>query len=143
MSIEQLFSLCNMLALVGWVLLIFAGRARWAAPLVAGVIVPLALGIVYAVLLGAHWGESSGGFSTLASVAALFSNHYLLLAGWVHYLAFDLFIGAWQVRDSKTQGLPHLLVVPGLVVTFLFGPIGLLIYFAIRLVRTRSLVIAS
>jgi ABA4-like protein len=55
-----------------------------------------------------------------------------LLAGWTHYLAFDLFIGGWEVRDAQARGIPHLLVVPALVLTFLFGPAGLLLYLAIR-----------
>lgn len=142
MRAEQLFSLCGAMALAGWLILIFAGRARWAAPLVAGVVVPLALSVVYAVLLAGHWGGSPGGFGTLAAVAALFSNRWLLLAGWIHYLAFDLFIGAWQVRDSKTQGIPHLWVIPGLLCTFLFGPVGLLTYFAIRSTRARAFDVA-
>lgn len=67
----------------------------------------------------------------------LFEDPYLLLAGWVHYLAFDLFIGSWEVRDAQRLRLPRLLVVPCLLLTFLFGPAGLLLYFTIRWVRTR------
>jgi hypothetical protein len=135
MNAEQLFSLTNSLALLGWLLLIFAGRARWAAPLVLGAVLPLLFAVVYSGLLVGHLGGSGGSFRTLASVSTLFENHWLLLAGWVHYLAFDLFIGAWQVRDSKALGISHLLVVPCLVFTFLFGPVGLLFYFLIRVAR--------
>jgi hypothetical protein len=60
----------------------------------------------------------------------------LLLAGWVHYLAFDLFIGSWQVRDSQQRGIGHLFVIPCLVLTFLFGPAGLLCYLALRTVKS-------
>src|SRR5882724_5449695 len=101
MNAEQIFSVTNSLALLGWLLLIFAGRTSWAAPLVCGAILPLLFAVAYSGLLAVHFGESSGGFGTLAGVAALFSNRWLLLAGWIHYLAFDLFIGSWQVRDSK------------------------------------------
>jgi hypothetical protein len=58
----------------------------------------------------------------------LFTDRWLVLAGWVHYLAFDLFIGSWQVRDARRNHVPFLLVLPCLVLTFLFGPIGLLLY---------------
>jgi hypothetical protein len=139
MTPEQVFSLSNAIALVGWLILIVAGRARWSAPLVAGGILPLLFAVLYSGLVLAHWGETSGGFGTLAAVASLFSNQWLLLAGWVHYLAFDLFIGRWEIRDAQSNGIPHLVIVPGLVLTFLFGPAGLLLYFAIRLLRTRSL----
>jgi len=138
MSAEQLFSLTNSFALLGWLLLVFAGRARWAASLVLGAVLPLLLAVVYSGLLFAHWGEGGGSFRTLAGVSTLFANHWLLLAGWVHYLAFDLFIGAWEVRDSQALGISHWIVVPCLALTFLFGPAGLLLYFLIRITRRRG-----
>jgi flagellar biosynthesis protein FliQ len=137
MTPEKVFSLCNMLAPVGWLILIFAGKNA-KARLVAGVVIPLLLAAIYLVLITAHFGESTGSFSTLAGVAALFSDRWLLLAGWVHYLAFDLFTGAWQVRDAQLNAIPHLLVIPCLVLTFLFGPVGLLLYFGIRTARRRA-----
>jgi Domain of unknown function (DUF4281) len=143
MTPERLFSLCNSFALLGWLILVFTGRMRWAARLVSGAIIPLIIAILYAYLIAAHFGETRGGFGTLDQVAALFSNRWLLLAGWIHYLAFDLFIGSWEVRDAQALGMPHLLVIPCLALTFLFGPAGLLLYFLIRTVRTRSLEIAA
>ena len=138
MNAEQIFSLANLLATVGWLLLIFAGKTRWAAPAVSGVVLPLLFAVVYSGLLAGHLAGSPGSFQTLAGVSALFENRWLLLAGWVHYLAFDLFIGAWQVRDARVQGISHLLVIPCLIFTFLFGPAGLLLYFLIRLVYKRG-----
>jgi len=70
-------------------------------------------------------------------VRMLFDNPWMLLAGWTHYLAFDLFIGGWEVRDAQRRGIPHLLVIPALVLTFLFGPVGLLLYLAIRSFAAR------
>jgi hypothetical protein len=142
MTPDQLFSVANPVAAVGWLILVFAGRMKWAAALVTGAIIPLLFGVVYAGLIIGHWGESTGSFSTLAGVAALFSNHWLLLAGWIHYLAFDLFIGSWEVRDAAKNGIAHWMVIPCLLVTFLFGPIGLLLYFLLRMAKVRSLRIA-
>jgi hypothetical protein len=142
MTPDQLFSVANPVALVGWLILVFAGRMKWAAGLVTGAIIPLLFGVLYTSLIVAHWGQSTGSFSTLAGVAALFENHWLLLAGWVHYLAFDLFIGSWEVRDAAKNGIAHWMVIPCLVLTFLFGPIGLLLYFLLRMARARSLRIA-
>ena len=62
----------------------------------------------------------------------LFRNEWLVLAGWIHYLAFDLFVGAWEVRDSQDRGISHFLVIPCLLLTFFLGPIGLLLYFTVR-----------
>ena len=77
------------------------------------VVVPSLLAVVYVVLVAATLPRSEGGFSSLAGVSALFDNPWALLAGWTHYLAFDLFIGGWEVRDAQRRGIPHLLVVPG------------------------------
>jgi hypothetical protein len=142
MTPERIFSLANSTALLGWLILIFAGRIRWAAALVSGALLPLIFAVLYAGLIAAHWGETQGGFSTLSGVAALFENRWLLLAGWVHYLAFDLFIGSWQVRDAANFRIPHLAVIPCLILTFLFGPAGLLLYFVIRSAKTKSLRVA-
>jgi hypothetical protein len=139
MSAEQVFSISNSVALLGWLILAVLGPKRWAALLVTGAILPLVFAVLYAALIAAHWGGTKGGFGSLASVGELFSDPWLLLAGWVHYLAFDLFIGSWQVRDARAKGIPHVLVIPSLILTFLFGPIGLLLYFVIRCARSRSL----
>ena len=131
MTPERLFSILNLVAAVAWLPLLFLPRARWASTVVP-VLVPVLLAAVYAALLAATLGRSEGGFSSLAGVAALFGNPWALLAGWTHYLAFDLFVGGWEVRDARRRGIPHLLVAPALALTFLVGPVGLLLYLAIR-----------
>ena len=135
--LESIFSACSTMALLGWALLVFLPRQRL-AHLLAAVGIPLAISVVYLVLIAQHFGRSEGGFGSLSDVAQLFSNPALLLAGWVHYLAFDLFIGAWESRDAQRHGIPHLLVVPCLLLTFMLGPIGLLIYWGLRTWRTRG-----
>ncbi len=87
---------------------------------------------------GKALGEAKGGFDTLQNVASLFANPWVLLGGWVHYLAFDLFIGCWEVVDARERGLSHWMVVPCLLLTFLFGPAGLLLYFGIRLAMSPA-----
>jgi len=140
MTAEQVFSIANTIALLGWLLLVTLGPRRWVAPLITGAILPLLFAVLYGSLLAAHWGETpGGGFGSLAQVAALFSNPWLLLAGWVHYLAFDLFIGSWEVRDAQANGIRHWFVIPCLALTFLLGPLGLLLYFVLRVARVRSL----
>jgi uncharacterized membrane protein YozB (DUF420 family) len=138
MSADKLFSICNFLALAGWLLLVFGGRRRWVSSLLTGAILPLLFAAAYLVLLVAHFRESSGGFGSPTDVAALFSNHWMLLAGWIHYLAFDLFVGSWEVRDAEERGISQWLVLPCLFFTFMFGPLGLMMYFMVR----RSLTLA-
>ena len=143
MSPERLFSLCTLLVLPGWLLLVFLPRWRWSARLVAPVAIPAALACVYVFLIATHFGGSGGDFNTLAGVSELFRNPYNLLAGWIHYLALDLFVGAWEVRDAQRVGLRHLLVVPCLLLTFFFGPAGLLLYLVLRFAVRRGLFVGG
>jgi hypothetical protein len=138
---ETLFNASGKLAMAGWALLVFAPRWRWSQR-IASAIVPLILAIVYLVLIVLHFARSPGGFGTLGQVAQLFQNPWLLLAGWIHYLAFDLFLGAWQAREAQRLGISHFLVVPCLLLTFLLGPIGLLVFWALRSVAKRQLFLA-
>jgi hypothetical protein len=141
MNPEVVFKVANLVAVAGWLVLALFPRRRWAAPLAAGVAIPLVLAALYTVLIASRIGVAKGGFDTLANVALLFEDRWALLAGWVHYLAFDLFIGAWEARDAQRTGLPHLALLPCLLLTFLFGPIGLLTYFLLRTWRTRKLAV--
>ena len=131
MTAEHLFSALNLMAAAAWLPLVFLPRVRWTAT-VLPVVMPFLFGVLYVVLLAVTLGRSDGGFSSLGGVRALFDDPWALLAGWTHYLAFDLFMGGWEVRDAQRRGIPHLLIVPALVLTFLFGPAGLLLYLTVR-----------
>ena len=131
MTSESLFSIVNPIAVVGWILLIALPRQRWAANIAAWTI-PGLLAIAYVAVVATHIVGSPGGFSSLPAVATLFANPWLLLAGWIHYLAFDLFVGSWEARDARERGVPHLALIPCLLLTFLFGPAGWLLYLLAR-----------
>jgi len=143
MSYETIFSICNTAVLPGWLLLAILPRWKWTARLITSVIIPALLGFVYLYLVLTQFGRTEGGFGSLPQVQQLFQNPAMLLAGWIHYLAFDLFIGSWEVRDAQRLGLNHLLVIPCLVLTFLFGPIGLLLYFLIRLAAKKQTLVEN
>lgn len=132
MTVEGIFSICNTAVLPGWLLLVVLPRWKWTARLITSVMIPALLGLVYLYLVITQFGKTAGGFGSLAQVQQLFQNPAMLLAGWIHYLAFDLFIGSWEVRDAQRLGLNHLLVIPCLALTFLFGPIGLMFYLLLR-----------
>jgi hypothetical protein len=132
---NQVFSIVNMLALAAWLALAILPRVRWVSDVICRFAVPAVLAVIYVLIIATEWSRSSGGFSSLPDVAALFSNPWLLLAGWIHYLAFDLFTGTWEVRDARERGIPYLLVLPCLALTFMFGPAGWLLYASIRTAR--------
>jgi ABA DEFICIENT 4-like len=137
MTADQLFAIVNPIALLSWLLLIVLPGRKWVTEIVTGLMVPGLLAVVYVGIIGVNFFRSPGGFSSLAAVALLFSNPWLLLAGWVHYLAFDLLIGTWESRDARERGVPHLLLVPCLILTFLFGPAGWLLYQGMRRATAR------
>jgi hypothetical protein len=139
---ETVFSACGTAAFLGWLLLILVPRWRWTQVL-SGTVIPLSIALVYAVLIIRYMPGADGGFGSLPDVAKLFARPGLLLAGWVHYLAFDLFIGSWEVRDATRLGIPHVLVIPCLIMTFMLGPMGLLIYWCVRSVKSGPAALGS
>jgi hypothetical protein len=137
MNATQLFDLTGPLALLGWLALVLSPLAPRAAQWVA-IAVPLVFSTLYTGLILAYWAGAEGGFTALADVQLLFTHPHIALAGWVHYLAFDLFLGAWAVRTARAEGIPHWAVIPCLALTFLFGPAGLLAFAILRFTLVRK-----
>ncbi len=137
MSPEQAFSITNTVAILCWLLLAVLPGRRWVTEIVTGKVVPMLFAAFYIAIVATTFGSSEGSFSTLGGVAALFANPWLLLAGWLHYLAFDLLIGTWEARDARERHIPHMLLVPCLFMTLMFGPAGWLLYMTLRTVRSR------
>lgn len=133
MTADKIFSIANLLALVSWVVLIAAPRWTVTRKIIVSGAIPLLLSMAYLVLIVLFFGRAEGGFGSLADVMKLFTNEWAALAGWIHYLAFDLFVGTWEVKDSEARGISHWFVMPCLVLTFLLGPIGFLLYSVLRL----------
>lgn len=124
---EQIFSLGSTSALASWTLLSLIPTTRLAR-LVTRSFVPIALSVAYTGLIMAGWTSADGGFSSLDDLKLLFKSDAVLVAGWLHYLAFDLLIGVWIDHDARERGIPHWSILPALVATFLFGPAGYVLY---------------
>jgi len=121
---ESVFAVTNAVAFVGWAMLIILPAWQLTERVVLSGLLPLLLAIAYWVTLGVVYfqGPPAGaGFDSLEAVSKLFSNKWGLLAGWVHYLCFDLLVGTIV---HKELGNRRLLRIPCLCLTFLFGPIG-------------------
>lgn len=132
MKAEQIFSIANLIALSSWIVLTVAPRWKWTNKIVLSGAIPLLLSVAYLVLIVLFFGKADGGFDSLPNVMKLFTNEWAVLAGWIHYLAFDLFVGSWEVKDAQSRGISHWLVIPCLFFTFMFGPIGFLMYSILR-----------
>ena len=140
MPLELVFKGVTYAVLPFWFLLFVAPRWSWTQRLVNGPVAVLLLAPMYAyLLLGYGTMPEEMNFRTLYGLMVGFSVPHLVMAGWIHYLLFDLFIGAWEVRDAVRREVSHWLVVPCLVLTLMAGPIGLLAYVIVRFFRTGVL----
>jgi hypothetical protein len=139
MTADSIFSLGNTSILIAWVLLI--GFPNWKHTqniVLNGVIVLFALLYSYLILKGIGDFDPKS-FSTLANVKKLFQNDFTLTAGWLHYLAFDLFVGAYIVRKSQKLGMPRWQYTLALPFTFMFGPLGYLLFFVFKSLKTKAI----
>jgi hypothetical protein len=131
---DMLFRLGNLLILPFWTLMIVLPRWRWTARIVASPYVTAAPAILYAVLVLPRLGEIWPAVSSpsLSGVATLLASPAGATIAWVHFLAFDLFVGRWIYLDSRERGLSSWLVAPVLFFTLMLGPAGFLLYLLAR-----------
>jgi hypothetical protein len=140
MAPEVLFEFANLFAVAGWVCLIagIVTKRPWLRDRLAGLYWPLAIAVGYALAIVVAWSGSVGGFASLTELRQLFANDWALLAGWMHYLAFDLFVGAWIAGETERANLSRLVLIPVLPLAFLFGPTGFLLFNVVRLIQRRG-----
>lgn len=141
MSPEAVFQLANTLVLPQWLLMIAAPRWRVTRWLMQSYLIPVCLAVIYVSYLFSGGPVDFAAFGSLSGIKRLFATggDGVMLAGWVHYLAFDLVAGTVIVRDAQEKAIPHGYVVVPLVCCFMLGPVGLLLYWLIRTIRTRTL----
>ena len=142
MTADDLFGLVSAAVLPGWAILILAPRGnalgsalggRWLwLDRVPALILPFGLAAVYTGLILTYFSASGGGFGSIAAVRMLFASDFGLVAGWVHYLAFDLMIGAAMAGKMDQLGVSRLIQAPLLVLIFLFGPMGVFLIWGMQ-----------
>jgi hypothetical protein len=137
---DQLFSLTNAAALIAWIILILFQGSQWAEKLILSIVI-FGLALCYTFLIFSSLQPTDfENFNTLGGLMELFSNPRAVLAGWIHYLAFDLMTGLYIVNNARALGINRWLIVPCLLFTFMLGPFGLLLYFVIRSLTFKNLV---
>lgn len=139
MAPAQVFSIASGMAALQWLLLILLPRWKVTQWLINYAAVPLLLSVIYCIYIAGFFGIHGGGFGSIQQVRTLFTNDNLLLAGWVHYLAFDLLIGFSIIKSAQVNSIPHWLVIPCLALTFMFGPCGFLLYQIVQKTKTSNL----
>ncbi|MCA9622294.1 MAG: DUF4281 domain-containing protein [Myxococcales bacterium] len=136
MDLDLLFEVANVSTLPAWLLLLVAPRWAGTRRLVHSILMPLLLAAAYALLLFSDMGGGGeASMFSLRGVMAIFDKPQTTIAAWIHYLVFDLFVGAWIVRDAERRGQSRLLVTPCLLGTWFFGPVGLGAYLLVRALR--------
>ncbi len=138
MNHELVFSIVGALSMLGWLTLLASPWIPVWSDRIAGLAIPVTLSAGYLVTLLLYWPDS-GGFGSFAEVQQLFTSPDALMAGWVHFLAFDLVVGAWICRTARQEDIRFWYVLPCLPFTFLFGPVGFLLFSIVRpLARTSA-----
>jgi hypothetical protein len=132
-SVDLAFRVFNALALSGWLVLLAAPRWQFGRVWIAGTALPATFSLAYLVIFIPLLLESPGGFGSTAALTTLLNaDPKIILGAWLHYLAFDLFIGSWMASEARRLGVPHAWMVPVLLLTFLVGPVGWLAFIAVR-----------
>lgn len=141
MTAETTFLVFTNAVVPAWILLVVAPRWIWTQRLVHAFWMPAIIAGAYAIAIakGIGSGPEGANLSTLSGLMLAFSNPWSALAGWLHYLAFDLFVGAWEVRDAQRRNLPHAWVCICLFFTLMFGPLGLGLYGLGRIVSGHGM----
>ena len=140
MSAESFFLMLNIIAGIGWLaLLILSPFWKFTDKFVIGIIIVL-LAILYSFFNFGHIAEAGGpaSFMTFEGVLKVFSNPWLINAGWAHIMAFDLLAGVWIKNNAAKNGISYWIVIPVLLVTIMLAPLGFLIYQLIRLIKTKQ-----
>ena len=139
MSPDSIFQACSTIAMAGWLVLLIISPF-WSSfdKFLIGIIITL-FAIVYAWLIFQVFTPGDfEKFSSLNGVMDLFTDKTAVTAGWVHYLAFDLLTGIWIKKNAQKYNIHHLILIPCLLLTFMLGPIGFLLYLLVRSIKTKQ-----
>lgn len=116
-----------------WILMILLPKWKITCFLMNYKVIPLVLALIYSIyLIQGLWIGGMMDFGSLSSVTALFANESAVLIGWIHYLAFDLLVGMWVLEQNKALGIPKGIMAICLLGTFMFGPVGFLLFMIIK-----------
>jgi hypothetical protein len=139
MQASDIFSFGNAFVLLGWLLLLVFPLWRYTQVInLNGMIIILAILYTYMIGKGIQNFDPNS-FSTLANVKLLFQSDDAVAAGWLHYLAYDLFVGTYIVKESVKLFIPRWIYTLILPFAFMFGPVGYLLFFIVKTIKTKSL----
>jgi len=138
-NMEMIYLWLNFGVLPFWIILIFFPQSNLCRYFVTSIFPYLIFSSVYVFLLiefykdNYNFVDNFNLYLGLDSLNNLFDNNYFLITFWVHFLAINLFCGSWIVKDSLKLTMPKFLVFFPLIVTYFIGPLGIFIYWFIRI----------
>tara|TARA_B100002051_G_C16705717_1_gene623631 strand:- start:256 stop:729 length:474 start_codon:yes stop_codon:yes gene_type:complete len=144
-TIETLYYWVNFGVLPFWLMLIFFPQSHLSRYLVTSVFPILVLSgayvfILYKSFLSSYdFDENFNLYLGIDNISELFSDKYFLMMFWIHFISINLFTGGWIVKDSQKLAINKILLIIPLIVTYLIGPLGLFIYWLIRIFHAKSL----
>jgi hypothetical protein len=138
MDTSLVFQIVNTIVLPAWIILIFFPKKSWRNPVIYSFAVLMAILYTFYVITGLGDMDMES-FSKLEGIKEMFSTDVAVLTGWIHYLVFDLLVGNWVLNNSQKHKINHYWVIPCLILCFMFGPIGYLIYSLVKLIQTKGL----
>ena len=144
LTYENIYLAANWGVIPFWLLLVFAPNHQLTNFFVQSIVAPLLLAVGYTYLSYTIYLEGNifDGFELyngLDGLYSMFANEALLLIFWLHFLSISLFAGAWLVRDSKKYLIPKIITIPSLILTYFSGPVGLTIYWFIRIFFSKKI----
>lgn len=139
MPLDTVFTASGLLVMPQWLLMIFAPRWTVTRVLMRSPLVVLPAALLYAILVAPSMVEALPVLAQpqLDAIAALLGTPQGATIGWVHFLAFDLFVGRWVFLDAQERELSAWVVSPVLALTLMFGPLGLATYLGVRALRRQ------
>ena len=144
LTLENLFLISNWGVIPFWLLLLFSPNSAFTRFLVHSIVIPLLLGasyifVAYQIYLNNNFLDGFGLYFGIENLYAIFSDENFLLIFWLHFLSLSLFVGAWIARDSTRYSIPKLLTSLSLITTYFTGPLGILLYWVIRIFFAKKI----
>ena len=141
---ENIYLIANWGVIPFWLLLIIAPNHQAVNFFTQSIIVPLILATAYVYLsyniyIEGNIFEGFELYKGLDGLYSMFANEALLLIFWLHFLAISLFVGTWIIRDSRKYFIPKIITIPSLLLTYFTGPLGLVIYWFIRIFFAKKI----
>ena len=144
LTLENIFLFSNWGVIPFWLLLLFSPNSTFTRILVHSILIPLLLGIayvfiVYKIYLNDNFFNGFGLYLGIENLYAVFSDENFLLIFWLHFLSLSIFVGAWIARDSTRYSIPKILMALSLITTYFTGPLGIFLYWVIRIFFAKKI----